>query len=105
MVKKITPIELKKALEEKAPIQLIDVREAYEREICHIGGIHLPINRFIVERNKLDLNKQKVFYCRSGIRSENAIYFLSHYGFENMYNLEGGLLRWIKEVDPSLRSY
>ncbi|RUR08403.1 ThiF family adenylyltransferase [Legionella sp. km772] len=87
-------------------IQLLDVRESFERIICHIGGIHLPLSSFSIEAAKefLDLEKQIVVYCKSGMRSAEACMQLYNSGFK-VTNLKAGILGWIKDVDSSLTAY
>ena len=87
-------------------IQLLDVREAFERAICHIGGVHLPLSSFSIDEAKrvLDQEKQIIVYCKSGMRSANVCTQLHGSGFKAT-NLEGGILGWIKDVDGSLNAY
>lgn len=93
-------------MDSKQAFQLIDVRELFETEICSIGGIHIPLNELPNEWQQLNQKDNIVIYCRSGMRSANAIQFLEHYHqFTNLYNLEGGILAWIEQVDPSLSTY
>lgn len=93
-------------LDTNVSIQLVDVREPYEAEICSIGGILIPMNEIPNEYFQIDKNKMVVVYCRSGMRSTNVIQFLENYHqYENVYNLEGGILAWITDVDSSLQPY
>jgi rhodanese-related sulfurtransferase len=46
-----------------------------------------------------------VVHCKSGVRSSKAITLLQAAGFSHLKNLKGGILGWIKEVDPSLPVY
>jgi len=55
--------------------------------------------------NELDPTECIVVYCRSGSRSASVVRFLAGQGFGNVLNLEGGILAWRKDVDPSLRAY
>ena len=58
--------------------------------------------------NQLDqLNKEDelIILCRSGKRSARICYFLINQGFKNVKNLTGGILEWIKSVDPAMQSY
>lgn len=86
-------------------LQLIDVREAYERDICHIGGLHIPLSQLPDRLTNIDKNKSTVIYCRSGVRSSKACQLLRQAGFENVKNLTGGILAWIDSVDDSLIRY
>ncbi|HAE29796.1 MAG TPA: NADH oxidase, partial [Flavobacteriales bacterium] len=46
-----------------------------------------------------------VFHCRSGARSGAVVQELTNRGYENVYNLTGGVLAWVAEIDQSLQSY
>ena len=85
-------------------VQLIDVRETYEREICRIEpSQHVPLVR-LTEFNHAD-GRPLVAYCRSGVRSARAVRTLQQLGFQNVSSLAGGILRWIDEIDPSQLKY
>jgi rhodanese-related sulfurtransferase len=103
MVKEVTVQELKQMLDEKKDFQLIDVREQFEYDTANIGGELIPLGNIMLESDKIDKDKQVVIHCRSGARSAAAIMQLEQtHGFTNLYNLKGGILAWIAEVDPSL---
>ena len=53
----------------------------------------------------LDRNTRIVFQCHHGIRSQSAAEYFHHAGFENLYNLAGGIDAWSRLVDPSLPRY
>ena len=92
MTKEITVTDLKALVDAKEKIQLIDVREPHELEIATIGGINIPQNDIPQSIDKIDKDKQVIVYCRSGVRSANAIKFIqSKTGQENLYNLKGGI--------------
>lgn len=105
-MKEITPVELSKKIESGDTFQLIDVREAYEREICHINGEHLPMGEILNLIDKVRKDIPVIVHCRSGQRSAAVISTLeSKYGFENLFNLKGGILGYAKEVDTTLELY
>jgi rhodanese-related sulfurtransferase len=105
-MKSITVQELKAWKDENKDFQLIDVREPYEVEICSIDGISIPMNEVPSRLEELAADKPVVVHCRSGKRSGNVIDFLEqNYQLENLYNLDGGILAWIEEVDNSLEAY
>jgi rhodanese-related sulfurtransferase len=55
---------------------------------------------------KISLDKKVVIHCRSGKRSGDAIRLLeSRFGFQNLYNLAGGILAWSDQVDTSMAKY
>lgn len=102
-MKEISPSELKEKLDNNENIQLIDVREDYEREAANIGGEHIPMGFVLNNVDKIARDKPVVVYCRSGRRSANVINELEkRFGYENLYNLEGGILAYAEEIDPTL---
>lgn len=88
-------------------IQLIDVRESFERDICHIGGLHIPLGTLHDTLHHLDIDKHQpiVVYCKAGGRSMQACHQLIAAGFTDVKNLEGGMLSWIREINPELTAY
>jgi len=106
MVKGINVQELKDWMDTKKDFQLIDVRETYEYDICNIDGELVPLNTILNYKEKIAKDKPVVVQCRSGVRSANAINVLqSQFGFDNLLNLEGGILAWAREIDPSMPTY
>ncbi|MBU3821150.1 rhodanese-like domain-containing protein [Flavobacteriaceae bacterium XHP0103] len=65
------------------------------------NAIHIDIYKgqdFIDEVDALDKNKNYYVYCRSGNRSGQACQIMEELGFENAYNLEGGILQWTGDI-------
>jgi len=105
-MKSITVQELKQLMDSKEEFQLIDVRETYENEICSLNGLLIPMNEIPGRVEELVKEKKVIVHCRSGKRSANVIDFLEqNYQLTNLYNLEGGILAWIDEIDSSMESY
>lgn len=105
-MKKITVFELKEKIDKKEDFQLIDVREAYEYEIVNIGGDLIPMSEIIENKHKISVNKPVIIHCKSGKRSASVIeYFEQHFKYSNLYNLEGGIIAYINEIDNSLTVY
>ncbi|GAA4816050.1 rhodanese-like domain-containing protein [Litoribaculum gwangyangense] len=81
---------------------IIDVRtDAEVADGIIPNAIHLDIytgQEFINEIEKLDKTKSYYVYCRSGNRSGQACKIMEELGFENAYNLEGGMLQWTGDV-------
>jgi hydroxyacylglutathione hydrolase/adenylyltransferase/sulfurtransferase len=87
-------------LAEDPRLQVVDVREPYEREAGHIAGTrHIELNKLSAEAASLDQERPVVFYCRVGARSTMAAQALRAAGFE-AYSMEGGLVRWADEQRP-----
>lgn len=105
-MKEITVKELKELINNGEDFQLIDIREAYEIEICEIGGESIPLNEIPHCIDRLSKTKKVIVHCRSGSRSSNAIKWLEkNHQMNNLYNLKGGILAWIDEIDPQMTRY
>lgn len=105
-VKSINVKQLDSLIKQKANIQIVDVREAYEYDIANIHGELMPKSEVTNYIQKIAKDKQVVVHCRSGKRSSDVIELLQEkYGFENLYNLEGGILAWAKEIDHTMPTY
>jgi rhodanese-related sulfurtransferase len=87
-------------IEQDDAVQVIDVREPYEREAGHIEGTrHIELVQLTSAADSVDRERPVVFYCRVGARSEMAAQAFRASGFE-AYSLSGGLLRWAQEKRP-----
>lgn len=105
-VPEVSVTEYKQWVERGEPVQLIDVREPYEYEIAQIGGELIPLKSIADNADKISRDKKVVVHCRSGKRSADAIKELKEkYGFDNLYNLKGGILAWSEEIDESVPQY
>ena len=105
-IKEIDALTLKKQIDSHADIELIDVREEYEVEICKIkDSTHIPMNQIPNHLNDLDNKKKLIIICKSGVRSYHVCQFLHQEGFKNIYNLKGGIINWALEIDNSLELY
>ncbi|MFH5885679.1 molybdopterin-synthase adenylyltransferase MoeB [Halalkalibaculum sp. DA3122] len=105
-VPEVTVAEYKSWVDNGEDVQLIDVREPYEAEIAEIGGELIPLDHILDQADKIDRQKKVVVHCRSGQRSADAIKKLREkYGFDNLYNLKGGILAWSEEIDESVPQY
>jgi molybdopterin/thiamine biosynthesis adenylyltransferase/rhodanese-related sulfurtransferase len=105
-IREISVKELKQWMDSGSDYQLIDVREQYEYEIVNIGGELVPLKTVEESIDRIRSDKKVVVHCRSGARSARAIQSLEQkYGFSNLYNLKGGVLAWVDEIDDSLPKY
>jgi molybdopterin/thiamine biosynthesis adenylyltransferase/rhodanese-related sulfurtransferase len=102
----MTPKELKERLDRGEPIVVVDVREPQEYQINRIAGSTLiPLGELPQRYQELDQAAAIVCQCKSGVRSAKATGFLRSIGFKNVRNLQGGILGWIDQVDPSQPRY
>jgi len=105
-MKNITVKELKTKLDSKEDLQIIDVRDDEEYEICNIGGDLIPLDLLEEYVERLSKNKPVIIHCHLGGRSEEAIEILEKkYAFSNLYNLKGGIDAWAREIDPAMPEY
>lgn len=104
----IRPAELKAWLEDlqrEKPL-LLDVREPWEFERCHIdGAVSVPMNGIPTRLDELPRDRQIVVICHHGVRSFHVARFLDHNGFTRVINLTGGVDAWAKEADPTMPTY
>ncbi len=105
-VKEITVRELKEMMERGEDFQLIDVREPLEYQIVNLGGELIPLGTIREAVARIDRHKKVVVYCKTGGRSAQAIRLLQQeFGLSNLYNLKGGIMAYINELEPSLPRY
>lgn len=105
-IKEIGPRELYDWQVKGEKFQLIDVREPHEYQIVNIGGELIPLGTVTANSDKIDRDNKVVVHCKMGGRSAKAIHELEEkFGFENLYNLKGGILGYIDEVQPELTKY
>ena len=105
-IPEITVEELKARLDRGEAVNILDVREPNEFQICRIEGSTLiPLGQLASRVSELDPNAELIVHCKMGGRSAKAVELLRERGFEKAYNLAGGILAWIDRVDPSLSKY
>jgi adenylyltransferase/sulfurtransferase len=102
----ITARELKARLDRGDRLRVIDVREPNEYQINRIpGSTLLPLGEVPRRYAELDPGEEYVMQCKVGARSAKAAAFLRSVGFTRVLNLQGGILAWIDEVDPTQPKY
>lgn len=101
----ITVAELAARMKDGAQIQLIDVREPFERELASIGGILIPMQDVPARLTELDPSGETVVYCHTGRRSAHVVAFLKQQGFSHVRNLTGGIEAWSVEIDRTVPRY
>lgn len=101
----ITPKALAERLAKKNVV-LVDVREPHELDIARIPGAKLiPLGDIAARASEIPQNEDVVLFCRSGVRSAKALALLQTLGFRRVQNLEGGILAWADQVDPTMPKY
>ncbi|MBE9563497.1 MAG: rhodanese-like domain-containing protein [Proteobacteria bacterium] len=101
LVKNIDSNELAQWLEQEEPPVLIDVRTPQEMVQASIPtGQPLPLTVLPLRMDEIPKNKQVVFYCRTGARSAQACMYMNQQGYDNVYNLYGGIIKWANHGFP-----
>jgi rhodanese-related sulfurtransferase len=96
----IEPGQLAEWLASDPDVQLVDVREPYEREAGYIAGSrHIPLLELSAQAATLERDRPIVFYCRVGARSDMAAQALRAAGTQAL-SMSGGLVRWASENRP-----
>lgn len=104
-MRRMTAPQLAAHLESASPL-LLDVREAWEFDICHIdGSVNLPMAQIPQNVDDLIEADEIVVICHHGIRSQHVIWFLQQQLDQPLINLDGGVDAWAREVDPDMPVY
>lgn len=104
--REITVHEFNRLVASGEPYQLIDVREPHEFAIANLGGELIPLGKLEEQYEKIASDRKVIVHCKGGARSAKAIRKLQEkFGFQNLYNLKGGILAYSEEIDGSLASY
>ena len=102
----ITPLELKAMQDRGEDFLLVDVRETGEYEIVRIpGSVLIPKGELPSRLAELPADKPIVLHCKSGVRSAEALALLKGAGFASARHVQGGVLGWVAQVDPTLPTY
>jgi adenylyltransferase/sulfurtransferase len=102
----ITVDDLKKRLDRREDVFILDVRNPEEIQICKIAGSTvIPLPSLPQRLNELDRDREMIVHCKSGMRSAKAIQLLREQGFKKLVNLKGGILAWADRIDPTMPKY
>src|SRR5271168_1535260 len=97
--------ELKKKLDNKEDVFILDVREPHEYQICNLNGYLIPLGDLPKRVSELDSSREIVAHCKMGGRSAKAVEFLKQAGFTKVHNLTGGITAWAERVDTKIPKY
>jgi rhodanese-related sulfurtransferase len=103
----ITAAEVKRRLDAGEVIDLIDVREPEEFQICRIeGAILIPMRQISQQFERLeDATAPLILFCHHGVRSLNVVAWLREQGLTDCQSMAGGIDAWSREVDPAVPRY
>jgi len=107
-MKSISPADLAKWLADKERTRplLLDVREPWEQQVCAIAGSQaMPMQHVPAQFGNIDPEQSVICICHHGGRSAQVAMFLQRQGYEDVYNLSGGVDAWARQVDPSMPVY
>ena len=108
MIEQLPATALREWLDDKsraAPL-ILDVREPWEHEICHIAGAQLlPMQEIPARWTELPKDRDVVVLCHHGMRSFQVAEFLRSEGLTRVCNLSGGIAAWAEQVDPNMAHY
>jgi len=97
VVKEIDSVELERKLSAEEAVFLLDIRS--EAEVVHgmlPNSAHLPMHLIPLNMDQFPRDREIVLYCRSGARSYHACLYLMQQGFNNVINLKGGIIDWVR---------
>ncbi len=104
----ITPRELRELLDSGKKLALIDVREQVEWDIVHIDGAQLIPKSLITSGeglSQLPQDRVAVLYCKTGVRSAEALATVKQAGFSDALHLQGGIVAWAEQMQPDMVMY
>lgn len=105
-IKQLAPWEVDQRLKAGEKLTLLDVRREMEQQISGLpGATQIHFDKLEESISMLDKTQPIVVYCRTGKRSARAVRKLEKAGFDQVYNLRGGINAWAREVDPSMYQY
>lgn len=85
---------------------VLDVREPWEVELCHIGGsLHIPLGQLPSAVAAVPRDRDIAVLCHHGMRSAHATQWLRNQGFDRAINLAGGIDAWARRIDPTMKVY
>ena len=105
MIQQLSAPELKAMIDSGTTFEFVDVRTEWERDLAKIEGARLLDQVYHDHLLTLDRHTPIVFQCHHGIRSQSAAEYCQGLGFENLFNLRGGIDAWSQLVDPSVSRY
>lgn len=90
----ISASQLKRWIKEDRPLTILDVREPSEYQVRNLNGVLIPLGSLAKRIDELDASIDLVVHCQKGGRSAKAVAILQNAGFENVFNLKGGIDSW-----------
>ena len=106
-MRELSPVEV---LELRQPPLLLDVREGWEVALAAIrivgaDALHIPMHEVPARLAEIDPSRPVLCICHHGVRSSQVVAFLERAGFDDVYNLAGGIDAWSVQADPRVPRY
>ena len=106
LIKEIEVTELAQLKENGETIRVIDIRQPAELNAGVIPGAEaLPMHIIPLRINEFKRDEKLIMVCRSGARSAQACMFMQQQGYDNVFNLRGGMMAWAGSGFEQLESY
>jgi rhodanese-related sulfurtransferase len=97
LIKEVDSPQLMSKIDDNDELVIIDVREMHEISRGTIqGAIAMPMATVPLRMNEIPKDKEVVFICRSGARSGQVCMFLGQHDYDNVINLRGGMIGWVR---------
>src|SRR5262245_40727206 len=97
---------LAEQIKQHLPLQLIDIRETFEREVCKIDqALHIPMAEIKDRQKELRQDIPSVLYCHHWALAAALTDYLVSLGYKNVFSLVGGINAWAEKIDPSMARY
>ena len=104
-MRRMSASQLAEHLEHTSPL-LLDVREPWEFDICHIeGSVNLPMAQIPQSMQRFQDATEIIVICHHGIRSQHVIQFMQQQNGDALVNLDGGVDAWARDVDADMAVY
>ena len=102
----ISVTALKKRMDAKESLFVLDVRNPNEFQIGRIPGtVLIPLGDLPTRMSEVPKDREVIVHCKSGMRSGKAIEFLKSQGYSKLVNVTGGILEWSDKIDPTVPKY
>ena len=97
--------DLQQLRESKADFFLLDVREPHEVERATLGGLNIPLANVARQLDDIPRDRKVVVHCKLGGRSAKAVTALRQLGYDDIWNLQGGIQAWSERIDSEVPTY
>lgn len=105
-MQQISALELEEQLVNGETPVILDVREDWEYDICHIeSSVHIDMSSLPARLEELNKDDEIIVLCHHGNRSMQVAGYMESQGFKRISNLAGGIHDWANSVDPSMSQY